>query len=118
VLDDYCRHALAAAGEGDGWKLACAPETEAAVYATARAAEANPWPHLSKIQAPVWVVRSGRADAHSAFSRSPTAPNLAAHLRRGHDSVAPALSHFLPMESPPFCADLVKRVLADLRNGA
>lgn len=114
VLADYCHYGLASAGEGGGFVLACAPGTEAAVYATGRAADANPWLYLAQIKTPVWVVRSGRVDPDNAFSRSPTAPELASSFVLGRDIVAAACSHYIPMEKPSDVAGLTRELAHSL----
>jgi pimeloyl-ACP methyl ester carboxylesterase len=108
VLRDYCEFGLLPA---DGrFVLACPPAVEASIYAVCNHPDANPYDLLKRIEQPVTVMRGGiRWDLEKFdLMASPTAPDLAAHFRRGRDVLLEGLSHYIPMESP----DVVAKELA------
>lgn len=113
VLRDYCEHGLRPAPDGNGFVLACAPETEASIYTMGSAADADIYTEIAHVHAPVCVIRSGHSmrDAGGLLG-SPTAPNLAAHFPSGCDIVASGNSHFIPMESPQQVATWVEELTA------
>jgi pimeloyl-ACP methyl ester carboxylesterase len=109
VLDDYCRHGLLPAPDGDGCVLACPPAFEANVYMTARQNDGI-YSDVAAIAVPVLVVRvmapppdRGMMD----FRYSPTWPGLAARFRRGREVHLPERTHFFPMEDPALAARLI-----------
>lgn len=102
VLDDYCRFAL----DIDGAFL-CTPEFEALIYATASAADANPYELFNHVRVPVLVLCSGRVDEDNPFSRSPTVSELARCFAHGRDAFDVRYSHFLPMEAPQVVAEWI-----------
>ena len=57
ILHDYCQFGLLAAD--DGLVLACPPAFEASIYAESTAPEANLYPVIAGIAAPVVVMRAG-----------------------------------------------------------
>lgn len=111
VLEDYCRHGLLPAADGQGFVLACPPAIEASIYTGS--AGANILALVGKVNVPVAVLRAkprepgprDRAD----FSASPTWEKLAGLIPRGLDVPLYHLSHFIPMEQP----DLVARYIRD-----
>ena len=109
VLRDYCEYGLLP--QGNRYVLACPPEIEASIYASSNAAEADIYPLLENIQAPVTVVRGGIPWNTEKFdlAASPTAPDLASRFRRGRDICLEGRSHYIPMESP----ELVAQYLAE-----
>ena len=60
VLRDYCRWGLLA--QGDQFVLACPPEVEASIYENSGKPEANLYGIIERIEVPVTVVRSERAE--------------------------------------------------------
>ena len=112
VLLDYCRFGLVA--EGDGFVLACPPSVEASIYLGSAGRDIRNT--IARIEQPVVVLRAkshAESDGTLDFSRSPTWPGLAAAFANGRDVHLPALTHFMPMQSPALVAahirDLVRR---------
>jgi pimeloyl-ACP methyl ester carboxylesterase len=107
VLRDYCTHGLLRSPDNNSFVLACPPEVEAGLYLAS--SNANIYGELAKIEAPVRVVRAETpARDVTEMSASPTAPDLAAHFRRGEDMHLPEHSHFIPMESPALVAHYIQ----------
>lgn len=106
VLRDYCNYGLLP--DGDGYVLACPPQIEAAIYENSPAPESDIYKEIDTIQIPVQIIRATKPAAPSdVMSRSPTAPELAANFANATDLPLPQNSHFIPMESPAFVADLI-----------
>jgi pimeloyl-ACP methyl ester carboxylesterase len=99
VFDDYCRHGVLLKEDGSV-ALACAPATEAAIYAAGVAIDADISSVLTQITAPTTVLRTSRPQNDPRdFMASPTRPDLASLLPRGIDRIVEG-SHFVPMEAP------------------
>ncbi len=114
ALRDYCEHGLMPAPDGDGYVLACSPQTEATVYMNGRA-NGSVYASVRALQIPVLVVRaklppSGRNVFD--YSSSPTWPGLANEFRRGREVHLPERTHFLPMECPAEIAALLREAMA------
>ncbi len=111
VLRDYCEFGVLP--QDGGYALACPPPVEAAIYASARAPEADPYGAVSSISLPVTVMRAARArTVHGLdLAASPTAPDLAAKFPRGRDLVLEGRSHYIPMEAPELVAEEIGRML-------
>jgi lipase len=110
VLRDYCDYGLAPAAGGNGYVLACSPETEASIYEASTLHDANIYDRLGEIEAGVTVIRSPRfmrAEGTMDMAASLTAPDLARQFRHGLDIEVP-YSHFIPMEAPGLVAEYVK----------
>lgn len=110
VFEDYCRHGLVPAPSGEGLELACAPETEASVYASSRS-NAGILEAARQVDIPVLVVRaqqSGLAD----FKSSPTWPGLAGIIPQGTDLHRPDMTHFHPFQDPADAARIIGEWLA------
>jgi len=108
VLEDYCRHGVRPAPDGEGYVLACPPEVEAAIYTGSAGRDIHDL--LPRIRAPVTVLRARERTAERDamdFSSSPTWPELAARFPRGRDVHLREHSHFLPMEAPALVAEYV-----------
>jgi pimeloyl-ACP methyl ester carboxylesterase len=105
VLDDYCRHGLRPAPDGQGLDLACSPEVEGAVYIGQ--AEPDIYERLRSIEVPVHIVR---ARIHPEglfvpdFSYSPTWPQLVSEFRNATEVHLTEATHFFPMEHPDLVA--------------
>jgi len=99
-LADYVASAFRSRPQG-GVELTCAPSWEAASFA---GHAHDPWRALSRIRSPVAIVKAERG---STCRASPEAIKRA--NRKAKASIAPATSHFLPMERP----DLVREALLD-----
>jgi pimeloyl-ACP methyl ester carboxylesterase len=110
ILHDYCQFGLLAAR--DGLVLACPPAFEASIYAESTAPEANLYPVIADIAAPVVVMRAGMERKPGALdlSASPTAPDLASRFARGRDILLPGRSHYIPMEDPDAVAKEIRRL--------
>ena len=109
VLRDYCVHGLLAAGDGNGFILACPPEIEASIYMTGRG---TPGVHASarSLEIPVLILRAKLPPPEREvmdFSSSPTWPDLVREFRHGREVHFPEHSHFLPMEMPGRIAELI-----------
>jgi len=102
ALRDYCEHGLLPDPDGDGWVLACPPETEASVYMTSRT---NPgvYDSVRALSIPVLILRArerwGEADVMD-FRSSPTWPGLVHEFGNAREIYLPEHTHFLPMEIP------------------
>lgn len=105
VFADYCRHGLVPAPSGEGFELACAPETEASFYESSRS-NAAILDAAKRVEIPVLVVRALHTDL-SDFKSSPTWPGLAAILPRGEDRHRPDRTHFHPFEDPGDAARII-----------
>lgn len=109
VLDDYCRHGLLSAPDGNGFVLACPPAFEASIYMTARET-GRIYDRVTEVDVPVLVVRAmppppdrGPMD----FRYSPTWPGLAARFAQGREVHLAERTHFFPMEEPPLAARFI-----------
>lgn len=115
VLDDYCQHALRPATDGNGLELACTPEIEGAAYVGQT--DADIYDDVRSIGLPVHVVRCPQhlearglndVSISTAFTYSPTWPELARQFRTATDQLLPhGTSHLFPMESPRLVAELI-----------
>ena len=107
VLRDYCEFALLP--DGDRFRLACMPETEAAIYRGACAPEADIRPFLARIAQPALIVRSAIDQPPTGFDMSgtPTRPDLASYIAGSTDMRLDGASHFIPMQRPGFIRDIL-----------
>ena len=105
VFADYCRHGLVKAPSGTGLELACAPETEASVYASSRSNGAI-LEAAKSVAIPVLVVRARHTDL-TDFKSSPTWPGLAGILPQGTDLHRPDMTHFHPFQDPADAARII-----------
>ncbi|HEX5504613.1 MAG TPA: alpha/beta hydrolase [Thermomicrobiales bacterium] len=110
VLSDYCEYGLLPAPDGEGYVLACPPALEASIYAGSAAEDI--YDAVEALDIPVRVVRAGGGqrpghwDARASF----TAPDLAAHFKRGEDILLADRSHFIPMEAPETVAGFAREL--------
>lgn len=115
VLEDYCRNGLLPKSDGDGFELACPPLVEATIYINRR--YANLQNRIPGIAAPATVLRARYEPfdplAPIDFRRSPTWPNLAAHLPNGRDVYLPNLTHFIPMQEPELVAQQIRDAIGE-----
>lgn len=105
VLEDYCRYGLVESPSGEGMELACAPETEASIYASSRSNGAI-LDAAKRVNIPVLVVRAKHTDLQD-FKSSPTWPELASTLPQGTDCYRPDRTHFHPFEDPEDAARII-----------
>lgn len=111
TLRDYCEYGLLP--DGDGFILACPPESEASIYEQSPTPESNIYPEIAAIQIPVHIVRAGRfSDPANFMGSSPTAPDLASSFAHATDTCLAEYSHFIPMEAPALVAKLIRDRLA------
>ncbi len=102
----YCEHGLLPRADGEGFELACPPETEASIYMTSRT-NAGVIESARRVQAPTLVVRAKPPPPDRGlmdFESSPTWPGLAGVMPRGRDSSLPEWTHFVPMQAPELVA--------------
>lgn len=110
VFEDYCRHGLLPAADGEGFELACPPEVEASVYASSRS-NAGILETAKQVEVPVLVVRAKQLDQMD-FKSSPTWPRLAEILPDGTDMHRPDRTHFHPLEDPADAAQIISEAMA------
>jgi len=109
ALQRYCEFGLVPASDGDGFVLACSPESEASVYMTSRS-NREIYTSVRVIDVPVMVLRAKRPPEDRGimdFSASPTWPGLAREFRHGEEVFLSDRTHFIPMESPELVAEYV-----------
>jgi pimeloyl-ACP methyl ester carboxylesterase len=112
VLRDYCDYGLIR--DGDHFRLACSPETEAHVYSsTALKTGIDIYDAVKQVNIPVRVLRCAKTVSLVGFDLmdSPTAPDLASRFSDGADIVLEHNSHFIPMESPEIVAVQVRELV-------
>jgi lipase len=113
VFEEYCRHGLVPAEDGDGCVLACAPILEASVYFNSWRADILD--RLIEIDAPTTVLRAKYTDRDPSlptdYLRSTTWEGLVSYLKHGRDVYLPEFTHFIPMQAPD-------RVAAEIRAAA
>jgi lipase len=110
VFEDYCRHGLMPASNGEGMVLACAPEVEGSIYASSRS-NAGILDVARAVDIPVLVVRAQQSDRND-FKGSPTWPELANILPQGTDLHRPDRTHFHPFEDPADAARIIAEFIA------
>ena len=94
---------------GDGTvQLACARETEAAVFTGSATGEL--WAALPELECPVWI---GRGTGSRGLG-STTAPEAASQPRRVFEWVAEGAGHFVPLERPEWVEAMVREALGVL----
>jgi lipase len=110
VLRNYCEFGLLA--QDGEYALACPPRVEAAIYASSKAPEADPYLAISAITLPVTVMRAGRVRSGDGLdlAASPTAPDLARKFRCGRDVLLGGRSHYIPMEAPELVAQEIGNI--------
>ncbi len=109
VLKDYCEFGLTKANEG--YKLACPPACEAAIYGIVGGDETHA--KLADIQTPTFIVRARNRTAEDApmdFRPSPTWDKLVNQLPNAKEIHCTERSHFFPMEDPDFVASLINEL--------
>ena len=112
IFDDYCRYGLETDAE-HGWRLACEPEVEAAVYMSARSNGAI-YDSVRHLDIPVTIVRArtpGPDQLHD-FSMSPTWPGLAGRFPQARDLHWSDCTHFIPMQRPDEVVALIREEMA------
>ena len=109
-LRAYCEHALVAADDCRGFRLACAPITEARIYLTSWR-NAGVYASIRALKIPVLIVRARlpAADRKSPdFGSSPTWPGLVSEFHDAREIYLPDRSHLVPMEDPIRIASVIK----------
>ena len=110
VFDDYCRFGLLPKAEGEGFELACSPETEASVYESSRS-NSGIIDAARSVTIPVLVVRA-EATGKLDFKGSPTWPELAGQMPAGTDLYRPDMTHFHPLQDPADAARIIAEFIA------
>lgn len=116
VLRDYCRHGLVPSADGEGFDLACRPESEASVYLSARA-DVTVYDSVAQIGLPVLVARAklpASEDDRRDFSFSPTWPDLASLFKHARDVHLADRNHLMPLESPAQTAQMIREFVGTL----
>lgn len=112
VLEDYCRHGLAPADDGDGFVLACPPLVEASIYLGSAGRDIRQQIEVVSMNGSSVVVmrakRKPQRDGDMDFSQSPTWEGLAGTFRNGEDVYLPELTHFIPMQRPDLVAEHIQ----------
>ena len=110
VLEDYCRHGVLPADQGDGYRLACPPESEASVYMSSL--NHSIYDITKNVTAPVTVMRAKTRNPDEErdpldFTLSPTWDGVASQFPNGRDVYLPQYTHFIPMQDPGFIANCI-----------
>ena len=103
MLMAHCRATLRPDGEG-GYRLACPPVVEAAIFERHR--HADTWSRLDRLAAPVELIGSDPTTAENDWV-SRAMPEIAGRLPQGRLTVVPETGHMLIFEAPDRCAALV-----------
>ena len=109
VLKDYCEFGLTQTN--DGYKLACPPTCEAAIYGIVGGDET--YGKLADIKTPTFIIRARSRTAEDApmdFRPSPTWDKLVSQLPNAKEIHCTERSHFFPMEDPDFVAGLINEL--------
>lgn len=109
VLEDYCRHGLVPAANGQGLELACPPAIEASIYMGN--AGRDIYELAARVQVPVTVLRAKPREVGprnlTDFAASPTWEGAARVFTNGRDVPLPHLTHFIPMQEPELTARFI-----------
>lgn len=97
-----------AGAAGGGVELACARETEAAVFRGSPPGAL--WDALPRLECPVWIGRGLGARGLP----STTHPGAASRPRRARERIAADCGHFAPLERPDWVAAIVREALSEL----
>ncbi len=111
VFAGFVDSGLRAVGNDGTVQLACARETEAAVFTGGGTAEL--WSALPELDCPVWIGRG----AGSRGLHSTTDPEAASQPRRAYEWVAEGSGHFAPLERPEWVEAMVREAL-EVLDGA
>ena len=103
-LDLYIEHGTVSLGNGE-LELACSPEKEASLFMGGMGYD--PWPMLSKISCPVWVLE-GSESMNRPFVDLKTAT---AKFQHGTYQLMADAGHLIPMEKP---RETIQCILAHL----
>jgi lipase len=109
ALRDYCEYGLLPAEEGGGFRLACAPITEARVYLTSWR-NAGIYASIRALKIPVLIIRARlpAADRKAPdFGSSPTWTGLVSEFEDAREIYLADRSHLAPMEDPVGIAQLI-----------
>lgn len=107
---DMARAVMRPAPDGEGWVLSCAPDREGHVFATND--EASLFEYLAKVQIPMQVVASDPALEDVQVSAQ-ACRWMADNYGLRYVSV-PGTTHFLQMERPDVCAQVLREFVASL----
>lgn len=110
VLEDYCKYGVLPAENGEGFRLACPPESEASVYMNSLSQPI--YDITRKVTAPVTILRAKTRNPDEErdpldFTLSPTWKGVAAQFQKARDVYLPHYTHFIPMQDPGFIANCI-----------
>ena len=110
ILRDYCTHGLKKCD--NRLMLACSPEIEASFYAS-NASNIEILDYAKNVACPVTIVRAKSNEQTKGFSfeGSPTWPGLASVFANSTDMQFKELSHFIPMQAPDLCLQLIEDII-------
>ena len=108
VFEGFVDAGLRAVGDDGTVQLACARETEAAVFTGSSTGEL--WAALPELECPVWI---GRGTGSRGLG-STTAAEATARPRRSYEWVAEGAGHFVPLERPEWVEAMVREALGVL----
>lgn len=103
LLAAHCRASLLPLPEG-GFRLACPPAVEAAIFRNHRAADT--WRRLSAVAAPIHLVGSDPHPADRGWV-SVVLPEIAARLPEARLTTLAGTSHMMIFEAPETCRGLI-----------
>jgi pimeloyl-ACP methyl ester carboxylesterase len=106
VLQLYLEYGMQKQEAGD-LKLACTPESEAAMFMGGWSR--NPWPLLDKLTCPVLVIE-GEKSENKNFIDLKKAVSL---LRHGKYKSVDGAGHLIPMQKPKIIVQIIKEFLAE-----
>ena len=108
VFAGFVDAGLRGVGDDGTVQLACARETEAAVFTGSSMGEL--WAALPELECPVWI---GRGTGSRGLG-STTAPDAASRPPRAYEWVAEGAGHFVPLERPEWVEAMVREALGVL----
>ncbi len=108
VFAGFVDSGLRAVGSAGAVQLACARETEAAVFTGGRVGDL--WAALPELECPVWIGRG----TGSLGLFSTTSEQAASLPKRAYEWVAEGSGHFAPLERPQWVEAMVREALAVL----
>jgi len=112
MLSDFAHATMAAAPDGDGWRLRCPPEAEAEVYRMTM--DVSTFAALGRFDRPILFVESDPNTAGVAPSWATKAQAAAAkRAPRGRLMRIERTSHMMPFERPEAVCDIVAGAVAN-----
>lgn len=106
VLQLYLEYGMKKQEAGD-LKLACTPESEAAMFMGGWSR--NPWPLLDKLTCPVLVVEGEKSENKNFIDLK----KVVSLLRHGKYKSVDGAGHLIPMQKPKIIVQIIKEFLAE-----